>query len=67
MGRVNAHAFSHTFERQSVADDFPMELVQQVLGHVSLQTTIYPQAAKRQMLEDLAGYYAGLASGMAAS
>lgn len=39
LGRVNAHAFRHTFASQSVADEVAMDVVHQVLGHVSVQTT----------------------------
>lgn len=34
-----AHAFRHTFGTQSVADAVPVDVVQKVLGHASLQTT----------------------------
>ncbi|MDR5769664.1 phage integrase family protein [Caballeronia sp. LZ028] len=63
LGRANAHAFRHTFGTQSVADEVPVDVVQKVLGHASLQTTtIYVQAEKQRVLEELAGYYARLAS-----
>jgi integrase len=59
LGRVNAHAFRHTFGSQSVAGDVPIDVVQKVLGHVSLQTTtIYVQAEKRRVVEEVARYYA---------
>ncbi|WP_244831983.1 phage integrase family protein [Caballeronia sp. TF1N1] len=62
LGQVNAHAFRHTFGTQSVADDVPVDVVQKVLGHVSLQTTtIYVQAEKQRVLEEVARYYAGVA------
>jgi integrase len=58
LGQANAHAFRHTFGTQSVADDVPVDIVQKVLGHASLQTTtIYVQAEKQRVLEELAGYY----------
>nr|WP_250495365.1 phage integrase family protein [Caballeronia sp. GAWG1-1] len=63
LGQVNAHAFRHTFGSQSVADNVPVDVVQRVLGHVSLQTTtIYVQAEKQRVLEEVAHYYAGVAS-----
>ncbi|GAB5101386.1 tyrosine-type recombinase/integrase [Caballeronia sp. HLA56] len=63
LGQVNAHAFRHTFGTQSVADDVPVDVVQKVLGHASLQTTtVYVQAEKQRVLEEFAGYYARLAS-----
>ena len=39
LGSVNAHAMRHTFGTQSVADEVPVDVVQKVLGHASLQTT----------------------------
>ncbi|BBU33372.1 hypothetical protein BTHE68_71060 (plasmid) [Burkholderia sp. THE68] len=61
LGQSNAHAFRHTFGTQSVADEVPVDVVQKVLGHASLQTTtIYVQAEKQRVLEELAGYYARL-------
>ncbi|WP_250476035.1 site-specific integrase [Caballeronia sp. GAFFF1] len=45
LGKANAHAFRHTFGTRSVASDVPVDVVQKVLGHASLQiTTIYVQA-----------------------
>ena len=59
LGTVNAHAMRHTFGTQSVADEVPVDVVQKVLGHASLQTTsIYVQAEKKRVLEEVAGYYA---------
>jgi integrase len=59
LGSVNAHAMRHTFGTQSVADEVPVDVVQKVLGHASLQTTsIYVQAEKKRMLEEVAGYFA---------
>jgi integrase len=58
LGQANAHAFRHTFGTQSVADEVPVDVVQKVLGHASLQTTtIYVQAGKQRMLEEVANYY----------
>ena len=59
LGSVNAHAMRHTFGTQSVADEVPVDVVQKVLGYASLQTTsIYVQAEKKRVLEEVAGYYA---------
>jgi len=59
LGSVNAHAMRHTFGTQSVADEVPVDVVQKVLGHASLQTTsIYVQAEKKRVLEEVASYYA---------
>ncbi|KXV06416.1 hypothetical protein CR51_11875 [Caballeronia megalochromosomata] len=62
-GQSNAHAFRHTFATQSVADEVPVDLVQKVLGHASLQTTtLYVQAEKQRVVEQVARYYAGVAA-----
>ncbi|VXC89949.1 Integrase [Burkholderia sp. 8Y] len=63
LGQANAHAFRHTFGTQSVADEVPVDVVQKVLGHASLQTTtIYVQAEKQRVVEEVARYYAGIAA-----
>jgi integrase len=63
LGQSNAHAFRHTFGTQSVADEVPLDVVQKVLGHASLQTTtIYVQAEKQRVVEEVARYYAGIAA-----
>ncbi|MEM5387871.1 site-specific integrase [Paraburkholderia phymatum] len=63
LGQANAHAFRHTFGTQSVADEVPVDVVQKVLGHASLQTTtIYVQAEKQRVVEEVARYYAGVAA-----
>jgi integrase len=61
LGRVNAHAFRHTFGTQSVADEVPVDVVQKVLGHASLPTTtIYVQAERQRVVEEVARYFAGV-------
>jgi integrase len=63
LGQSNAHAFRHTFGTQSVADEVPVDVVQKVLGHASLQTTtLYVQAEKQRVVEEVARYYAGIAA-----
>lgn len=48
------HAFRHTFGTQAVAGDVPLDVVQKVLGHASLQTTtIYVQAEKQRSIDEL--------------
>nr|WP_284503620.1 MULTISPECIES: tyrosine-type recombinase/integrase [unclassified Caballeronia] len=64
LARVSAHAFRHTFATQALAQDVPLEVVQQVMGHASLHTTtIYVQAEKQRMIETVAAYYARLGKG----
>jgi integrase len=59
LGAVSAYAMRHTFSTQLMADDVPVDVVQKVLGHASLQTTsIYVQAEKKRVLEEVASYYA---------
>ncbi|WP_309789560.1 tyrosine-type recombinase/integrase [Caballeronia sp. LZ019] len=63
LGQANAHALRHTFASHSVADDVPVDVVQKVLGHASLQTTtIYVQAEKQRVVEEVARYYADAAA-----
>jgi integrase len=63
LGQANAHALRHTFGTQSVADEVPVDVVQKVLGHASLQTTtLYVQAEKQRVVEEVARYYAGVAA-----
>ena len=57
--RPSAHAFRHTFGTRAVARDMPIDVVQRILGHASLQTTsIYVRAERQRMLEAAAHYYA---------
>ncbi|MGF6971528.1 integrase [Paraburkholderia sp. WC7.3g] len=59
LNGTSAHAFRHTFGTGAVARDMPVDVVQQVLGHASLQTTsIYVRAGQQRMLEAAARYYA---------
>ncbi|WP_309243996.1 tyrosine-type recombinase/integrase [Caballeronia sp. EK] len=68
LGQSNAHAFRHTFGTQSVANEVPVDVVQKVLGHASLQmTTIYVQAEKQRVVEEVARYYAGVEARRTAS
>jgi integrase len=57
---TSAHAFRHTFGTGAVAREMPVDVVQQILGHASLQTTsIHVRAGQQRMLEGAARYYAG--------
>jgi integrase len=45
LANTSAHAFRHTFGTRAVARDMPIDVVQTILGHASLQTTsIYVRA-----------------------
>ncbi|MFM0016727.1 tyrosine-type recombinase/integrase [Paraburkholderia sediminicola] len=59
LANTSAPAFRHTFGTRAVARDMPIDVVQTILGHASLQTTsIYVRAEQRRMLEAAASYYA---------
>jgi integrase len=59
LATTSAHAFRHTFGTRAVARDMPIDVVQTILGHASLQTTsIYVRAEQQRMLEAAAQYYA---------
>ena len=52
------HAFRHTFGTQAVSGNVPLDVVQRVLGHSSLQTTtIYVQAEKKRSIEELGKFF----------
>ncbi|MFT4438938.1 phage integrase family protein [Caballeronia sp. 15715] len=58
--QTSAHAFRHTFGTRAVAREMPIDVVQRILGHASLQTTsIYVHAERARMLDAAAQYYAG--------
>nr|WP_230947662.1 site-specific integrase [Burkholderia territorii] len=49
LAGLSPHAFRHTFSTQSVATDVPLDVVQQLLGHASLQTTsVYVTAEEKR-------------------
>jgi len=59
LAATSAHAFRHTFGTQATAKNMPLDVVQKVLGHASLQTTsIYVQAEQQRIMEEAARYYA---------
>jgi integrase len=59
LANTSAHAFRHTFGTRAVAREMPIDVVQAILGHASLQTTsIYVRAERRRMLDAAAHYYA---------
>lgn len=58
LRRAAPHAFRHTFGRRAVAGEVPLDVVQRVLGHASLQTTtLYVQAEKLRSIEELGKFF----------
>lgn len=61
LANLSPHAFRHTFGTQSVATDVPLDVVQQLLGHASLQTTsVYVTAEEKRRRAEIAKYHARL-------
>ncbi|EIF32185.1 site-specific recombinase XerD [Burkholderia sp. Ch1-1] len=62
LARTSPHALRHTFGTQSVAADVPLDVVQRIMGHASLQTTTtYVTAERRRMRAEASKYHARLA------
>lgn len=60
LSQLSPHALRHTFGTQAAARDVPLDVVQRVLGHQSMQTTsIYVQAEKQRMMREMGAYYQG--------
>lgn len=50
----STHWLRHTFGRQAAADEVPLEVIQQALGHTSLATTtIYTSTERERMIRAL--------------
>lgn len=58
LAATSPHAFRHTFGTQAAAEDVPIDVLQKILGHRSLQTTTtYVQAERQRMLQEASGFY----------
>ncbi|AQH05247.1 integrase (plasmid) [Burkholderia sp. KK1] len=58
LAGTSTHSFRHTFGTHAAAEEVPLDVVQKILGHASLQTTsIYVQAEKHRMLREAASFY----------
>lgn len=58
LEQMTPHAFRHTFGTLAAANDVPIDVVQRVLGHQSIQTTsIYLQAEKRRMMNEVGAMF----------
>ncbi|WGS55121.1 site-specific integrase (plasmid) [Paraburkholderia sp. D15] len=59
LATTSPHAFRHTFGTQAAAEDVPIDVLQKILGHRSLQTTtIYVQAEKQRVMRETSRLYA---------
>lgn len=55
---AGVHALRHTYGTTAVANQVPLDVVQQTLGHTSLQTTtIYTQSEKRRKANELGTFF----------
>ncbi|CAB3770761.1 tyrosine-type recombinase/integrase [Paraburkholderia humisilvae] len=58
LASTSPHAFRHTFGTQAGANDVPLDVIQRIMGHASLQTTtIYVQAERERMMKESAEYF----------
>ncbi|CAB3774487.1 Tyrosine recombinase XerC [Paraburkholderia humisilvae] len=58
LASTSPHAFRHTFGTQAGANDVPLDVIQRIMGHASLQTTtIYLQAERERMMKESAEYF----------
>ena len=56
--QAGPHAFRHTFGTQAVASEVPLDIVQHLLGHASLQTTtIYVRAEKVRSIQEMGKFF----------
>ncbi|SDV50427.1 site-specific integrase [Chitinasiproducens palmae] len=59
LANTSAHALRHTFGAGSVAAAVPLDVVQKVLGHVSMQTTAaYVQREQERTFDEVARFFA---------
>lgn len=58
LKRAGLHAFRHTFGTIAAAHALPLDVLQRVMGHASLQTTsIYVQAERRRSIEEMGKFF----------
>ena len=59
LQRTSPHAFRHTYATNAVEDNVPMEVVQDVLGHVNIMTTkVYAKTRQRRIAQEAAKQFA---------
>lgn len=52
------HAFRHTFGTQAAAQNMPIDVLQKLMGHSSIQTTsIYVQAERQRSIEEASKFF----------
>ncbi len=58
LRKSGLHAFRHTFGTIAAAKDLPLDVLQKMLGHASLQTTsIYVQAERKRSIEEMSKFF----------
>lgn len=58
LRQAGPHAFRHTFGSHAAAQEVPLDVLQKVLGHASLQTTtIYVQAEKKRSILEMGRFF----------
>lgn len=58
LRQTHPHSLRHTFGTQAAAGQVPLDVLQRVMGHASLQTTtIYVQAEKRRSIEEMGKFF----------
>ncbi|SDH73527.1 phage integrase family protein [Propionivibrio dicarboxylicus] len=58
LRNTHPHMLRHTFGTQAAASQVPLDVLQRVMGHASLQTTtIYVQAEKRRSIEEMGKFF----------
>lgn len=58
LRKSGLHAFRHTFGTIAAAKELPLDVLQKMLGHASLQTTsIYVQAERKRSIEEMSKFF----------
>lgn len=58
LRKSGLHDFRHTFGTVAAGKDLPLDVLQRLLGHASLQTTsIYVQAERKRSIEEMAKFF----------
>lgn len=58
LQRTSPHAFRHTFATNAVEDGMSMEVTQDILGHVNIETTkIYAKTREKRLVQEAAKHF----------